>query len=108
MNDSDLITPDVFNHLADLAALAMDAEEAEYLRTELNNQLKSVAELAAVPLDLDTPVTSHGVAYTAESSPKPRPDVWQPYQNPACILEQAPHTEDGYFIVPDIPSTDLE
>jgi aspartyl-tRNA(Asn)/glutamyl-tRNA(Gln) amidotransferase subunit C len=108
MNEPDFISPETFNHLVELAALALDAEEAEYLRGELNNQLKAVTELEAIPLDFDTPVTSHGVAYTAASSPAPRADTWQPYENPAGILEQAPQSEDGYFIVPDIPSTELD
>ena len=32
------ISPEVFNHLVDLAALALDEKEAEYLRRELNHQ----------------------------------------------------------------------
>ena len=37
---SDYIAPETFNHLVKLAELEMDAEEAEYLRGELNKQLK--------------------------------------------------------------------
>lgn len=106
MNDS--ITPDLFAHLGNLAALQLSPEEAEYLRQQLNNQLKSIAELAAIPLGEDVPITSHGVPYTPAISPAPRQDAWHPYPNPQDILDQAPEVEDGYIIVPDIPHTSLE
>lgn len=105
---SDLITVETFNHLVSLAALELDDQQSEYLRRELNNQLTSVRELEAIPLDETTVVTSHGVPYTAETSPAPREDVWLAYPNPAEILNQAPETRDGYIVVPDIPHTTLE
>jgi aspartyl/glutamyl-tRNA(Asn/Gln) amidotransferase C subunit len=105
---SDLISVETFNHLVGLAALELDEEQAEYLRRELNNQLKSIKELEAIPLDDEIVVTSHGVPYTAATSPLPREDVWQPYPAPEEILAQAPETEDGYIVVPDIPHTTLE
>jgi aspartyl-tRNA(Asn)/glutamyl-tRNA(Gln) amidotransferase subunit C len=105
---SDLISVETFNHLVGLAALELDEEQAEYLRRELNNQLKSINELEAIPLDDEIVVTSHGVPYTAATSPLPREDVWQPYPAPEEILAQAPETEDGYIVVPDIPHTTLE
>lgn len=106
MNET--ITPDLFAHLGNLAALQLSPEEAEYLRQQLNNQLKSIAELAAIPLGEDVPVTSHGVPYTPATSPTPREDTWRPYPNPQDILDQAPEVDDGYIIVPDIPHTSLE
>lgn len=105
---SDPITPEVFSHLVDLAALELDAEQAEYLRRQLNNQLKAIHELEAIPLDENISATSHGVPYTADISPALRPDEWQPYPNPAGILAQAPQVDDGYIIVPEIPHTTLE
>jgi aspartyl-tRNA(Asn)/glutamyl-tRNA(Gln) amidotransferase subunit C len=106
MNDT--ITQEMFAHLADLAALQLDAEEAEYLRQQLNNQLNAIHELEAIPIEEDVPVTSHGVPYTPAISPEPREDVWYPYPNPEDILGQAPQVEDGYIVVPDIPHTNLE
>lgn len=106
MNDP--ISPEVFAHLVDLAALQLDPEEAEYLRQQLNNQLKAIHELEAIPLEEDVPMTSHGVPYTAAISPSPREDVWYPYPNPEDIVGQAPDAEDGYIVVPDIPHTNLE
>ena len=48
---------------------SLSPEEAEYLRRQLNNQLKAIHELEAIPLDESLPVTSHGVPYTAAISP---------------------------------------
>lgn len=102
------ITPELFNHLVGLAALELSAEEAEYLRQELNNQIKSIEELEAIPLIDETPITSHGVPYTPEITPAARSDEWIACPNPEEILSQAPETKDGYVIVPDIPHTDIE
>ena len=104
---SDEISPELFKHLVELAALELDADESEYLRRQLNLQLKAIHELETIPLDPQTPVASHGVSYTATSSPALRPDASSPYPNPASLLTGAPETEDGYIIVPDIPKQDL-
>jgi aspartyl/glutamyl-tRNA(Asn/Gln) amidotransferase C subunit len=102
------ITPDLFNHLVDLAALELSHKEAEYLRQELNHQMKAIDELEAIPLDEETLITSHGVPYSAEITPGARSDQWIACPNPEEILAQAPDTKDGYVIVPDIEHTDLE
>jgi aspartyl/glutamyl-tRNA(Asn/Gln) amidotransferase C subunit len=104
---SDSITPELFQHLVQLAALELGSDEAEYIRRQLNNQLKAINELAMIPLADDTPITSHGVPYTAETTPAIRQDTWQPYPDPQKILIQAPQVEDGYIIVPDIKHTEL-
>ncbi len=104
----DEITPEIFEHLVELAALELDPAQSEYLRHELNNQLKAIHELEAIPLDASIPPARHGVPFPVEISPALRSDVWQPYPDPAEILDQAPETEDGYIIVPDIPHTKLD
>ncbi len=106
MNDT--ISPETFAHLVDLAALQLTPAESDYLRQQLNNQLKAIHELEAIPLDEDVAITSHGVPYTTGDSPAPRSDTWIPYPNPDEILSQAPQAEDGYIIVPDIPHTNLD
>lgn len=103
----DEIPRDVFEKLVELAALELTPEEADYLHQQLNNQLTSVAELAAIPLDENTPVASHGVPYTYEISPEVREDRHDRYKNPEEILAQAPESDNGYFAVPDIPHEDL-
>ena len=105
---SDEITPELFHHLVELAALELSADEAEYLRRQLNNQLKAIHELQAIPLDPATPVASHGVPYTAAISPALREDVVQSHLDPARLLKTAPETDDGYIIVPDIPHQNLK
>ncbi len=105
---TNFISAELFDHLVDLAALQLDAQESEYLRAQLNNQLNAIQELAAIPLEDDVPPSSHGVAYTAAISPAPRQDVWMPYANTEDILSQAPQTGDRYIIVPEIPHTDLQ
>jgi aspartyl-tRNA(Asn)/glutamyl-tRNA(Gln) amidotransferase subunit C len=104
---SDEIDGELFDRLANLAALELSAEESEYLRQQLNNQLKAIRELAAIPLDATTSITSHGVPYTAQNSALPRADEWLPCLDADEILEQAPETDDRYVVVPDIPHTDL-
>jgi aspartyl-tRNA(Asn)/glutamyl-tRNA(Gln) amidotransferase subunit C len=106
MNDT--ISPETFAHLVDLAALQLTPAESDYLRQQLNNQLKAIHELEAIPLEDAVIITSHGVPYTTDTSPAPRADTWIPYPHPEEILDQAPQAEDGYIIVPDIPHTNLD
>lgn len=105
---TDQISPETFAHLVDLAALDLDANEAEYLRNELNHQLRVIQELEAIPLSKSIEITSHGVPYTPAIRPPLREDIWKPYDNPKRIIAEAPESEDGYLVVPDIPHTDLE
>jgi aspartyl-tRNA(Asn)/glutamyl-tRNA(Gln) amidotransferase subunit C len=105
---SEEITPDIFDHLVLLAALELYPNEAQYLRRQLNNQLKAIHELEAIPLTSDINITSHGVPYTPLTTPPIRNDEWQTSVLPHDILEQAPETDEDYIIVPDIPHTDLD
>jgi aspartyl/glutamyl-tRNA(Asn/Gln) amidotransferase C subunit len=102
------ITPELFQHLVQLAALELGAEEAEYIRRQLNNQLKAINELEAIPLDEALPATTHNVPYPSEITPPIRSDEWIACPNPDEILGQAPQTEDRYVIVPEIPHTELD
>jgi aspartyl-tRNA(Asn)/glutamyl-tRNA(Gln) amidotransferase subunit C len=105
---TDEITPEIFEHMVKLAALELEEAEAEYLRMELNNQLKAIHELEAIPLNESTFLTSHGIPYTPDITPPTRTDEWSPYTEPEKILEQAPESEDRYIIVPEIRHTELE
>jgi aspartyl-tRNA(Asn)/glutamyl-tRNA(Gln) amidotransferase subunit C len=102
------ITPEIFKKLVGLASLDVGEEEGEYLRQQLNNQLSSVAELEAIPLDEDLKVSAHGVAYTPEITPEMRKDKHILYADASKILANAPESEDGYFVVPNIPIEGLE
>jgi aspartyl-tRNA(Asn)/glutamyl-tRNA(Gln) amidotransferase subunit C len=105
---SDSINHEVFNHLVQLAALELDQAEAEYLRLQLNNQLKVINELETIPLDETLPVTTHGMPYSPEITPPIRLDEWIACPNPDEILAQAPQVEERYVIVPEIPHTELD
>jgi aspartyl-tRNA(Asn)/glutamyl-tRNA(Gln) amidotransferase subunit C len=105
---TDEISPELFDHLVELAALELSADEGEYLRKQLNNQLKAIHELEAIPLDPSTPIAMYGVSYTVETSPAIREDIQVYYPNPASLLNVAPETEDNYIVVPDIPHQALK
>lgn len=105
---SEEIDKSTFNHMVELAALELEEEEAEYLRGELNNQLQVIHELEAIPLDEETPATSHGVPYTPEISSELREDKLIPFTNTDGLLDQAPEILDGYIVVPDTLHEDLE
>ncbi|MEK6256342.1 MAG: Asp-tRNA(Asn)/Glu-tRNA(Gln) amidotransferase subunit GatC [Chloroflexota bacterium] len=105
---SDQIDKETFNHMVELAALELDDKEAEYLRGELNNQLKAIHELESIPLDDETPATSHGVPYTPEISAQVREDKHIRFPDSEALINQAPESDDGYIVVPDIPHEDLE
>lgn len=104
---SEEINPEMFELLIRLAALELQVEEAEYLRRQLNSQLKVIHELASIPLEDDTCITSHGVPYTPETSPQIRQDINIAYPSPSDIIQQSPDQQDGYIVVPDIPHIDL-
>ena len=89
---ADVISPEIFHHLVGLAALELDAGEAEYLRRELNSQLKAIRELEAIDLNPETPIASHGVPYTPGISQLPREDRTQPSGLADDILAQVPET----------------
>jgi aspartyl/glutamyl-tRNA(Asn/Gln) amidotransferase C subunit len=105
---TDQITPEIFEHLVELAALELDPTEGEYLRQQLNNQLKAIRELEAIPLDASVPPAAHGVAYPLERRQALRKDEWLPFLAPQAILDLAPEREENYIVVPDIPHTKLD
>jgi aspartyl/glutamyl-tRNA(Asn/Gln) amidotransferase C subunit len=107
MSSSDEITPEIFAHLVHLAELELDADEAEYLRRQLNGQLRAIHEMAAIEVDPATPITSHGVPYPPEARPRLREDAVRASPSADDILGQAPETDARYLVVPDIPHTEL-
>lgn len=102
------ISIEVFNHLVSLAALELDADQALYLRRELNLQLQAIHELEAIPLEENLPISAHGVPYQPAITPALRPDEWLPYADVADILSQVPELRDRYVVVPDIPHEKLD
>jgi aspartyl-tRNA(Asn)/glutamyl-tRNA(Gln) amidotransferase subunit C len=106
--NEDEISVDIFDHLVQLAAFELEADEAAYLRSELNNQLKSIHELEAIEVDDEIPITSHGVPYTGEIRSPLREDEIEGCEDADAILEQAPEVDDRYIVTPDIPHEELE
>jgi aspartyl/glutamyl-tRNA(Asn/Gln) amidotransferase C subunit len=102
------ITPEIFEKLVDLAAIALDPSQNEYLRSELNKQLTAIHELMAIPLDESTPMALHGISYTPDDRPPLREDTPIAFGNADEIISQAPVSEDRYIVVPDIPHEGLE
>lgn len=105
---SDDITPELFAYLVELAALELAPEEGEYLRRQLNNQLKAIGELERIPIPDDTPPAAHGVTFGPAQRPGLRADLARPSGLAAAILAQAPETDEGWFVAPEIPHTKLE
>ena len=99
------ITREMFDKLVSLAALELDEEESEYLRTELNHQLAAVKELSEIPIDEDIAPSLHGL--DCQGNP-PRPDEWQPFSDPDAILALAPESRQRYFVVPEIAQLSQE
>lgn len=104
----DEISPELFAHLVDLAALALGPDESEYLRRQLNGQLKAIRELERAAVPDDVPLAAHGVPFPPGIRPPLRAD--EASRDPALaarILAQAPESDEGYFLVPEIPHTDV-
>jgi len=103
----DEITPELFAQLAELAALELSPEESDYLRRELNSELRAIHELERIPIPDGVPLASHGVTFTPDLQPALRPDETRASAAAEAILKQAPEMGEGYFVVPDIPHTEL-
>ena len=102
-----MIDPETFAHLVELASFEFESDQAEYLREQLNRQLKTIDELAAVPLDETLPLEIHGVPYPASTSQGLREDKSSAFAEREKLTGQFPQFEDGYVIVPDIPHQEL-
>jgi aspartyl/glutamyl-tRNA(Asn/Gln) amidotransferase C subunit len=107
-DSQETITPEIFEHLVQLAAFELTQEENEYLRKELNAQLSAIRELEAIEVDPSVPITSHGVPYAPAITPPLREDEILACPEADDIVAGAPSREDRYIIVPDIPHEELE
>lgn len=102
------ITPEIFDHLVQLAAFELSGDERDYLRKELNAQLSAIRELEAIEVDPTVPITSHGVPYPPAITPALREDQILACQEVEDILAGAPSVDGRYILVPDIPHEELE
>ena len=102
------ISRETFDHLVDLAEFKLEEPEAAYLLKEMNAQLGAIDQLAAIDLDEDVQPAARGVSYPKERRQGLREDEPETFGDPESIHRQAPETQDGYVVVPDIPHTTLE
>ena len=103
---SDEITRELFDHLAELAALELNDAESEALRRQLNNQLNVIHELAQIDVT-GVPAAAHGVPYPPHVRQPLRADEASPRADPDALLALAPELDERYIVVPDIPHTEL-
>ena len=103
-----MIDPETFSHLIELASFEFEPDQADYLRDQMNRQLKTIDELAAVPIDENVPTEIHGVPYPAENRLDLRDDKSSHFPDRDHLTAQFPQFEDGYVIVPDIPHQELD
>jgi aspartyl-tRNA(Asn)/glutamyl-tRNA(Gln) amidotransferase subunit C len=103
-----MIDPDTFSHLVELASFEFEPDQADYLRDQLNNQLKTIQELEAVPIDENITVEIHGVPYPQSHIQDLREDRSSIFTTRDELIGQVPRFEDGYVIVPDIPHQELD
>lgn len=83
--------------IAHLARIAVADEEVEDLQAELNAILAFVEQLSEVDVSGVEPMTS-----VTPMAMKKRPDVVTEGGDPAVILQNAPATEDNFFMVPKV------
>ncbi|MEW6583884.1 MAG: Asp-tRNA(Asn)/Glu-tRNA(Gln) amidotransferase subunit GatC [Actinomycetota bacterium] len=89
-----MITPDVVRHVARLARLRLDGEEAERMERELNGILEHVERIQALDLD-GVPPTTHVVPVSNVL----RDDVPRPSLPVEEALREAPEVRQGGFAV---------
>ncbi len=91
------LTDEQVRHVAMLARLAVDDEEAARLREELAGILEHVDKIGELDLD-DVEPTSHAVEVTNVV----RPDRRRPGLTQEEALHNAPDRRDGTFVIPRI------
>jgi aspartyl-tRNA(Asn)/glutamyl-tRNA(Gln) amidotransferase subunit C len=83
--------------IAHLARIAVAENEVEHLKGELNAMLAFVEQLQEVDVDGVEPMTS-----VTPMEMKKRADVVTDGGNADAILQNAPASEDHYFLVPKV------
>ena len=83
--------------IAHLARVAVDDDEVEHLRGEINAILAFVEQLSEVDVAGVEPMTS-----VTKMVMKKRPDVVTDGGNADAVLRNAPVTENNYFLVPKV------
>lgn len=103
----EVITKEMFEEFTQVAEVELTPEEAESIRAKMNEQMNVIRELEAIPLEEGVPPVIHGNPYPEIIRAELREDVPIPFENPADIIAQAPRSQDGYIISPDVPHQKL-
>ena len=83
--------------IARLARIRVDEADVPQMQEELNAILFFVEQLNEVDVDGIEPMTS-----VTPMTMKMRPDVVSDGGNAAAVLQNAPASEDGFFVVPKV------
>ena len=101
------LTKELFAQLVQVGEVELTDAETASIFAKMNEQLTVIDQLSAIPLDEDTPAVVHGNPYPLDIQIPLREDVWTPFPNPEEILAQAPRTQDGFIVAPDVPHQKL-
>ena len=84
-------------HVAMLARLALTDEEVETMRADLNSILGHIDEIQRLDLH-DVPPMAHAIKVINVT----RPDVVVPPLSQSAAVMNAPQSENGAFVIPQI------
>ena len=91
------VDADTVRRIAHLARVAVNEEEVEHLKCELNAILAWVEQLQAVDVAGVEPMTS-----VTPMKMKMRADAVTDGGKPEDIVKNAPQSEDNFFLVPKV------
>ena len=100
--ENDAISKEMFDEFVNVAEVELTPEEADSILAIMNEQLKVIHELAAIPVEADLPPVVHGNPFPVEIQAPLREDIWIPFEHPEEIVKSAPRCRDGYIISPDV------
>ncbi|NMB94544.1 MAG: hypothetical protein GYA26_09995 [Flexilinea flocculi] len=105
--ESETISVEMFNEFVQVAELELTPEESKSIREKMNEQLRVIHELESIPLDEQLAPVIHGNPYPRDIQAPLREDIWKPFENTQGIIDQAPRSQDGYIVSPDVPHQKL-
>lgn len=91
------ISDDEIDHLADLARLDLGEEKKDELEDDLNEILDLAEKIQELDTD-DVEPTNHVLPLNDVT----REDEVRDGTDPQDVLEEAPESSDGYFVVPKV------
>ena len=93
----------LFAELVQTAAIDLQPDEAEALRKELSLKMEVIRQLEIIPLSDSISPVIHGNPYPPAIRCGLREDKWIPFDAPDAIVRQAPLSQDGFIVSPDVP-----